>query len=53
MDESFAKLAQLLTFRDKEQERVKQRDARKEGTLTNDDMEMDAWDKEMKVRLID
>ena len=50
MDESFAELAQLLQFRDKEQERVKKAEAKKKGTLSQDDMEMDAWDKEMKVR---
>ena len=50
MDESFAELAQILQFRDKEQERAKKAKDRKEGTLTKDEMEMDAWDKEMKVR---
>ena len=50
LDDSFAELAQLLQFRDKEQERVKKAAARKEGTLGKDETEMDAWDKEMKVR---
>lgn len=50
MDESFAELAGLLQFRDKEEERVKRAEARKKGTLSEDDKEMDAWDKEMKVR---
>ncbi|KAL7544870.1 hypothetical protein ACHAWF_008236 [Thalassiosira exigua] len=53
MDESFAELAQLLQFRDKEQERVKKVEARKEGTLSRDDKEMDAWDKEMKEYLFE
>ena len=49
MDESFSELATLLQFRDKEQERIKKVDARKKGTLSQDDKEMDDWDKEMKV----
>ncbi len=51
MDESFADLAQLLNFRDKEQERVQRSNDRKNGKLSNDDMEMDDWDKEMKEYL--
>lgn len=50
MDESFGELAQLLQFRDKEDERKKQFEAKKKGTLSQEDREMDAWDKEMKVR---
>jgi len=53
MDTSFAELAQLLTFRDKEQERVKTVKGRKEGTLDETEMEMDAWDKEMKTYLFE
>ena len=49
MDESFAELSQLLNFRDKEQERVQKREARKKGELSQEEMEMDDWDKEMKV----
>lgn len=52
MDESFAELAQLLKFRDKEQERKEKYQAKKEGNLSVEDKEMDAWDKEMKVCLI-
>jgi nucleolar protein 14 len=52
MDESFAELAQLLQFRDKEQERTEKSKARKMGTLNADDVEMDAWDKEMKVSVL-
>lgn len=52
MDESFAELAQLLQFRDKEQERAEKAKARKMGTLNADDVEMDAWDKEMKVSVL-
>lgn len=50
MDESFAELAGLLQFRDKEKERVEKSEKRKKGMLDDDEMEMDAWDKEMKVR---
>ncbi|KAL9182212.1 hypothetical protein ACHAXT_012864 [Thalassiosira profunda] len=53
MDESFAELAQLLQFRDKEKERVKRAEARKEGTLSSEDKEMDAWDREMKGYLFE
>lgn len=51
MDESFAELAGLLQFRDKERERVEKSEKRKRGLLDVEEMEMDAWDKEMKVRL--
>ena len=51
MDESFAELAQLLNFRDKEQERVQRSNDRRNGQLSKDDMEMDDWDKEMKEYL--
>lgn len=50
MDESFGELAKLLQFRDKEQERVERSEKKKKGELTSEDVEMDAWDKEMKVR---
>ena len=53
MDESFAELAQLLQFRDKEKERVKRAEARKEGKLSTEDKEMDAWDREMKGYLFE
>jgi hypothetical protein len=49
MDESFAELAGLLQFRDKERERVERSEKRKKGMLDEEEMEMDAWDKEMKV----
>jgi hypothetical protein len=51
MDESFAELAGLLQFRDKERERVERSEKRKKGMLDADELEMDAWDKEMKVRM--
>ena len=51
MDESFGELAKLLQFRDKEQERVERTEKKKRGELSADDVEMDAWDKEMKVCL--
>jgi hypothetical protein len=50
MDESFGELAKLLQFRDKEQERVERSEKKKKGELSAEDVEMDAWDKEMKVR---
>ncbi|KAL7536701.1 hypothetical protein ACHAXR_007349 [Thalassiosira sp. AJA248-18] len=53
MDESFGELAQLLQFRDKEDERKKQFEAKKKGTLSQEDREMDAWDKEMKEYLFE
>jgi len=53
MDESFAELAQLLKFRDKEQERNEKHQAKKEGNLSVEDKEMDAWDKEMKGYLFE
>lgn len=49
MDESFAELSRLLNFRDKEQERVQKREARMRGELSQEEKEMDDWDKEMKV----
>ncbi len=49
MDESFGELAKLLQFRDKEQERMEKSQKKKMGTLSQEDVEMDAWDKEMKV----
>ena len=49
MDTSFNELAGLLQFRDKEQERRDKFDRKKKGKLSVDEMEMDAWDKEMKV----
>ena len=51
MDESFAELSRLLNFRDKEQERVQKREARIKGELSQEEKEMDDWDKEMKVMM--
>ena len=48
MDESFADLAQMLTFRDKEKEIKDYHKARREGQLTEEDQEFADWDKEMK-----
>ena len=52
MDESFGELAKLLQFRDKEQERIERSQKKKTGALSAEDMEMDDWDKEMKVDMI-
>lgn len=49
MDESFSELATLLQFRDKEEERRQKFDRKRDGKLSQDEKEMDAWDKEMKV----
>jgi hypothetical protein len=49
MDESFAELSRLLNFRDKEQERIQKREARMKGELSQEEQDMDDWDKEMKV----
>ena len=46
---SFAEQAQLLQFHDKEHERVKKVKGRKERTLDETAMEMDAWDKDITV----
>ena len=51
MDTSFNELASLLQFRDKEKERKDKFDRKRMGKLSADEMEMDAWDKEMKVRI--
>ena len=48
MDEAFDGLAELLQFRDKEQEIRNFHTARKEGTLSEADQEMVDWDKEMR-----
>ena len=49
MDESFKEIASMLQFRDKQQERKQREEARRTGTLTEDDKDMAEWDKEMKV----
>jgi nucleolar protein 14 len=49
MDDSFKELSSLLQFRDKEEDRRQVVQARREGTQSKDDKEMDAWDSEMKV----
>jgi len=51
MDEHFDELAHLLQFRDKEADRRQKAEARKNGKLflSQDDQEMEDWDKEMKV----
>ena len=49
MDKSFDELAQLLSFRDKESERKERFERKKEGKLSEVEVEMDDWDKEMKV----
>jgi nucleolar protein 14 len=53
MDESFAELSKLLSFRDKEAERIHTREARAKGVLSLEEKEMDDWDKEMKTYLFE
>ena len=50
MDEQFKELASLLQFRDKVKDRKERVEAKKAGTQSQEDKEMDEWDKEMKVR---
>ncbi len=49
LDDNFKALAEMLNFRDKEKDRKEFFESRKAGTLSQDDKEMDEWDKEMKV----
>jgi len=53
LDESFKELAGLLQFRDKEKEKKSKLDAKRAGTLSQEDKDMDAWDKEMKGYLFE
>lgn len=53
LDENFKELAALLNFRDKEAVRKEYFKAKKEGTLSAEDKEMDDWDKEMKGYLFE
>lgn len=48
MDESFAELSKMLSFRDKEAEIRKHIQQKRAGELEKDDQEMEDWDKEMK-----
>jgi hypothetical protein len=50
MDAQFKELASLLQFRDKDQDRKEKAEAKRAGTLSTEDKEMEDWDKEMKVR---
>lgn len=49
MDGDFADLSKLLNFRDKEVERRRRAEDRKDGRLAADELEMEEWDREMKV----
>lgn len=53
LDDNFKELAALLNFRDKEKDRREQFQAKRTGTLSQEDKEMDEWDKEMKAYLFD
>ncbi len=48
LDENFKELSALLNFRDKEKDRREHFKAKKEGTLSAGDQEMEDWNKEMK-----
>ena len=52
-DENFKELAALLNFRDKEKDRKAHFEAKKAGTLSQEDQEMDEWEKEMKGYLFE
>jgi hypothetical protein len=49
LDDNFKALSAMLNFRDKGKERKDYFVAKKTGTLSQADQEMDEWDKEMKV----
>lgn len=51
MDDQFKELASMLNFRDKSKERKENFEARRKGTLTEEDKDMDDWNKEMKVSI--
>jgi nucleolar protein 14 len=51
LDQSFATLAGLLQFRDKEAELRQRAQARRDGAVPADDAEYDDWDREMKQYL--
>jgi len=53
MDDQFKELASMLNFRDKSKERKENFEARRKGTLTEEDKDMDDWNKEMKGYLFD
>ena len=53
LDKDFAEFASLLKFRDKEKDRKNLSLSKERGTLSKEDLEMEEWDKEMKVRLAD
>ena len=48
MDESFADLAAMLNFRDKEKEIRDYHTAKRQGKLSAEDQDYDDWDREMK-----
>ena len=52
LDDNFKELASMLNFRDKETVRKDYFAAKKAGTLSQTDKEMDDWDKEMKVSIL-
>ena len=53
LDESFKELAGLLQFRDKEKEKKAKLEAKRAGIQSQEEMEMEAWDKEMKTYLFE
>jgi Nop14-like family. len=53
LDDNFKELARLLNFRDKEQDRKARLEAKQTGTYTQEEQEMDEWEKEMKGYLFE
>jgi nucleolar protein 14 len=51
MDQSFAELSSLLQFRDKEQEIRHRIQLKRNGEVSNEDLEYEDWDREMKQYL--
>ncbi len=49
MDDHFHELKGLLQFRDKEKERKEKFEAKLAGTISNEEKEMDDWNREVKV----
>ena len=49
MDDHFHELKGLLQFRDKEKERKERYEAKLAGKISNEEKEMDDWNREVKV----
>ena len=49
MDARFKEISSHLQFRDKEQERKERAEAKRAGTMSTEDKDMDDWNKKAKV----